>query len=147
MNDSENNLEQWESCEGGQLRQAVRQIQIHRRRQSLTRFGGFAVLLMIVVLIGGLALDRHLGLSKPLHGGITCADVKANLSEFIAERNDSDLHHRIAVHLDECPSCKRHYQRLSTELKTTKTLSHAPNCACDQCSAKRRFVLISMVRP
>lgn len=112
---------EWRDCRPGEVSSMVGRIRSRRRRVFAMQLGGCAVF-GIVLGIAFIELRPRFA-EPPLHGGITCGDVRDRAELYIRGKLNPDLQDRIATHLKECPGCDRYVEKKRSD---DGSLQHRP---------------------
>lgn len=95
----------WNECDAGELRQAVWRIKTQRRNESLARFGGVAVVLLLCAFAGTLIWKYTTDDKKADYGGVSCSQVKQDFAAYSAGELSPQLAKKIRSHLAKCGHC------------------------------------------
>jgi hypothetical protein len=120
MNDQTKSNDQWQPCPKGTLAEyADRQVRMSSHRRWAAGIGITAIALLAIFLVNSFQPISPSG--EPNYGGITCTQVRLNLSSYTSGSVESSTGRRIADHLRQCPTC----QQLVARSKR-KALSDSP---------------------
>lgn len=127
-------LEDWEPCDGGELRQVVWRVKTDRRNRDIVRIGGVGVILLLCTFAATLVWQQA-NQSGYDYGGITCKEVESHLPAYKEDRlDDRQLVKRIRVHLAECPHCGPLYEKMSQSSAVSKVSASHLACDCEFCT-------------
>lgn len=134
MNDNTNEqyLEDWEPCDGGELRQAVWRVKAERRNRDMVKAGGAVVVLLLCAFAATLIWQQVSQSESNDYGGISCKEVKSNLAAFAQGKiQDEQLAKRLRDHLGECPHCGPAYKKMSDSTAVSQIVPHRNDCDCE----------------
>ena len=106
MNDQTQSHDQWQPCPKGTLAEyAERQVRMSSQRRWAAGIGITAMALLAIFFINSYQPSGPSG--EPNYGGITCTQVRLNLSSYNSGSVESSTGRRIADHLRQCPICQQ----------------------------------------
>lgn len=135
MTDSQEHMNDWETCPPGTLKTLATKLSGRRRRAVAGRIG-VAVACTLVLLATGKAVLQSGGSvdSSPTYGGIACRHVIEKLDAWAKNTLDEATANRIDAHLKLCPSCSaraRNLQRKPPVVAIAWALDGHHNLAMD----------------
>jgi len=128
-NTSLNRLEDWEPCEGGELRQVVWRVKTERRNRDIFKVGGVVVVLLLCAFAATLIWEQINQAGQFDYGGISCKEVKSHLAAFKDHKlDDQQLVESIRIHLEKCPHCGAAFKKMSDSASMSQVASHHAAC-------------------
>lgn len=137
MNDNSKNanqLEDWEPCEGGELRQVVWRVKTERRNREMVKTGGIVVILLLCVFGATLVWQQFGQPGQYNYGGISCKEVRQHLRALKQNKiQDQHLRKQLLTHVKECPHCGPFYEEMTEQGAVSQVASNHDNCDCGGC--------------
>ncbi len=106
----------WRPCQPGELGQAVGVLRSRKRNGTLLKSAGLATAALVLLLVGGYTASTFLtppsAPNQGFYAGIGCAEVHGLLPELQREQLPEAKSAQVKAHLDQCPKCRKAYERL-----------------------------------
>lgn len=108
----------WEPCPQGTLSGLSQGLKRRRRRAEMTRDAGVMSVLLIALTAGWFAVRSTKSSEESRYGGITCAELKQIVPDYLTRDLDQLLVSRIEKHLTACPQCREYVREMESEEQT-----------------------------
>lgn len=104
--------DQWKPCESGTIQEVAEQKRTADRREAITRRAMFSTVLVASAAVGYSLMQNTMGSATSLNCRQTC-----NLAEqYVLGELSNWQTKRVHAHLEKCPKCLTHVQRLTEQL-------------------------------
>lgn len=141
MNDSNHADREWQPCAPGTLTGIAASVRARRRRRTAWLAAGT---LCSVVLVGVLSyMIWKPGQREFNFGGIACSEVRANMVDYRMQRLPPDVSRRIALHMEQCPSCQEYMKRMQAQQAAAHRAARSFPCDCPSCRQRTELAMLT----
>ena len=104
----------WTACAPGTLQSLSSRHRTVRRREAVRRVVTPSIVLAVLTVVVW-TTSQIMQRSESSYGGVSCADVQANLTVYVAGQLSNELRDKMPAHLRECSYCRSQLRAVSRE--------------------------------
>jgi Putative zinc-finger len=120
MTNQDQNYDQWQPVPKGTLAKYASR---NARKSSYRRLAAVIGMAAMVLLGIYVFIPSQLGPNEPNYGGITCSQVRRNLSAYKSASLDASIRNRIDEHLRRCSICQQLVARSQPNAASNSSLA------------------------